>query len=49
MSKLSAKGWKNLVARDKDKIKEHRSQIHVVCTENLNPDVMVMKAAKNGA
>jgi len=33
VSKLSAKGWKNLVARDKDKIKEHRSQIHVLAGE----------------
>jgi RNA polymerase primary sigma factor len=33
VSKLSAKGWKNLVARDKDKIKEHRSQVHVLAGE----------------
>ncbi len=33
VSKLSAKGWKNLVARDKDKIKEHRHQIHVLAGE----------------
>ena len=33
VSKLSAKGWKNLVARDKDKIKEHRSEIHVLAGE----------------
>ncbi len=28
VSKLAAKGWKNLVAKDKDKVKEIRSQIH---------------------
>ena len=28
VSKLSAKGWKNLVAKDKDKVKEIRGQIH---------------------
>src|SRR5262249_47285794 len=33
VSKLSAKGWKNLVAKDKDKIKEHRSQVHVLAGE----------------
>ncbi len=33
VSKLSAKGWKNLVAKDKDKIKEHRQQIHSLATE----------------
>ncbi len=33
VSKLSAKGWKNLVARDKDKVKEHRHQIHVLAGE----------------
>src|SRR5438477_451553 len=33
VSKLSAKGWKNLVARDKDKIKEHRTHIHVLAGE----------------
>jgi RNA polymerase primary sigma factor len=32
-SKLSAKGWKNLVTKDKDKIKEHRHQIHVLAGE----------------
>src|SRR5262245_15167893 len=31
VSKLSAKGWKNLVA--KDKIKEHRTQIHALAGE----------------
>jgi RNA polymerase primary sigma factor len=33
MSKLSAKGWKNLVARDKDRIKEIRGDIHALATE----------------
>ena len=33
MSKLTAKGWKNFVARDKDRIKELRTQIHMLATE----------------
>src|SRR6516225_2480950 len=33
VSKLSAKGWKNLVARDKDSIKELRTQIHALASE----------------
>jgi RNA polymerase primary sigma factor len=33
VSKLSAKGWKNLVARDKDRIKDLRTQIHTLATE----------------
>jgi len=33
VSKLSAKGWKNFVARDKDRIKELRAQIHMLATE----------------
>ena len=33
VSKLSAKGWKNFVARDKDRIKELRSQIHTLASE----------------
>ena len=33
MSKLSAKGWKNLVAKDKDKIKQHRHEIQVLAGE----------------
>ena len=33
VSKLSAKGWKNFVGRDKDRIKELRAQIHVLATE----------------
>src|SRR5262249_19568495 len=33
VSKLSAKGWKNFVAKDKDKIKQHRHEIHVLAGE----------------
>jgi RNA polymerase primary sigma factor len=33
VSKLSAKGWKNFVARDKDGIKELRTQIHALASE----------------
>ena len=33
VSKLSAKGWKNLVAKDKDKIKEYRHSIQVLAGE----------------
>jgi RNA polymerase primary sigma factor len=33
VSKLSAKGWKNLVAKDKDRIKEIRGNIHALATE----------------
>ena len=33
VSKLSAKGWKSYVARDKDRIKELRAQIHALATE----------------
>ena len=33
VSKLSAKGWKNLVAKDKDRIKEHRAEIHALAGE----------------
>jgi len=33
VSKLSAKGWKNLVARDKDKVKAIRGEIHVLAGE----------------
>ena len=33
VSKLSAKGWKNLVARDKDRIKSIRSEIHTLAGE----------------
>jgi RNA polymerase primary sigma factor len=33
VSKLSARGWKNLVARDKDRIKDLRSQIHALAEE----------------
>ena len=33
VSKLSAKGWKNFVARDKDSIKQIRTQIHSLASE----------------
>ena len=33
VSKLSAKGWKNLVAKDKDRIKSIRSGIHALASE----------------
>ena len=33
VSKLSAKGWKNFVGRDKDRIKDLRTQIHTLATE----------------
>jgi RNA polymerase primary sigma factor len=33
VSKLSAKGWKNFVAKDKDKIKQYRHDIHVLAGE----------------
>ncbi len=33
VSKLSEKGWKNFVARDKDRVKELRTQIHTLATE----------------
>jgi RNA polymerase primary sigma factor len=33
VSKLSAKGWKNLVAKDKDRIKQHRHDIQVLAGE----------------
>ena len=33
VSKLSAKGWKNLVAKDRDKINLHRREIHALAGE----------------
>ena len=33
MSKISAKGWKSLVAKDQDKIKLHRHDIHALAGE----------------
>jgi RNA polymerase primary sigma factor len=33
VSKLSAKGWKNFVAKDKDRIKQMRSDIHALASE----------------
>ncbi|HEY0440009.1 MAG TPA: RNA polymerase sigma factor RpoD [Xanthobacteraceae bacterium] len=33
VSKLAAKGWKNFVAREKDRIKEYRGLIHALASE----------------
>ena len=33
VSKLAAKGWKNLVAKDKDKVKDLRGNIHTLAAE----------------
>jgi RNA polymerase primary sigma factor len=33
VSKLTAKGWKSLIARDKDKVKQHRHEIQVLAGE----------------
>jgi RNA polymerase primary sigma factor len=33
VSKLSAKGWKSLVSKDKEKLKAHRSEIHTLAGE----------------
>ena len=33
VSKLSAKGWKNLVAKDKEKLKDVRGNIHMLASE----------------
>jgi RNA polymerase primary sigma factor len=33
VSKLSAKGWKSFVAKDKDKIRQHRHEIHALAGE----------------
>jgi RNA polymerase primary sigma factor len=33
VSTLSAKGWKNLVAKDEDRIKQHRHEIHALASE----------------
>jgi RNA polymerase primary sigma factor len=33
VSKLSAKGWKSLVAKDKDRVKQHRHEIHALAGE----------------
>jgi RNA polymerase primary sigma factor len=33
VSKLSAKGWKSLVAKDKDKVKQHRHEIQMLAGE----------------
>ncbi len=33
LSKLSAKGWKGLIARDKDKVRQHRHEIQMLAGE----------------
>jgi len=33
VSKLAAKGWKNLVAKDTDRIRQHRHEIHALAGE----------------
>jgi RNA polymerase primary sigma factor len=33
VSKLSAKGWKSLIAKDKDKVKQHRQEIQMLAGE----------------
>src|SRR6202022_3726338 len=33
VSKLSARGWRNLVARDKDRIRQHRHDIQMLAGE----------------
>jgi RNA polymerase primary sigma factor len=33
VSKLSAKGWKSLAAKDKDQVKQHRHEIHALAGE----------------
>ncbi|HEX2656074.1 MAG TPA: RNA polymerase sigma factor RpoD, partial [Xanthobacteraceae bacterium] len=33
VSKLASKGWKNLIAQDKDRVKDIRSQVHALATE----------------
>ena len=33
VSKFSVNGWKNFVAKDKDKIKQHRHEIHALASE----------------
>src|SRR5205807_7968526 len=33
VSKFSVNGWKNFVAKDKDKIKQHRHEIHALAGE----------------
>src|SRR5262245_12135800 len=33
VSKLSAKGWKSLVAKDKDKVKQHRHEVQMLAGE----------------
>ena len=49
VSKLSAKGWKNLVAKDKDRIKEIRGEIHELAGETGARDRRVPQDRAHGA
>ena len=49
VSKLSAKGWKNFVARDKDRIKELRAQIHTLAVRDRPRDRRVPQDRAHGA
>ena len=49
VSKLSAKGWKNLVAKDKDKVKEIRGQIHELAGETGARDRRIPQDRAHGA
>jgi RNA polymerase primary sigma factor len=51
VSKLSANGWKNFVARDKDSIKELRTQIHSLASETgleIGEFRKIVKTVQNG-
>ena len=49
VSKLSAKGWKNFVARDKDRIKELRTQIHALADRDRARDRRIPQDRAHGA
>ena len=49
VSKLTAKGWKNFVARDKDRIKELRTRIHMLATETGARDRRIPQDRAHGA
>ena len=49
VSKLGAKGWKNFVARDKDRIKELRAQISHTCDRDRSRDRRVPQDRALGA
>jgi RNA polymerase primary sigma factor len=51
VSKLSAKGWKNFVSRDKDNIKELRTSIHALAIETgleIDEFRKIVHAVQNG-